>query len=182
MADLSYETRYIIMPKFLITWNLEKNDVIDSVEVEKTLNGAILVNVKEKTILGYILDESGNPFVVIVDDPIEKIPVADAQKDALSHFPYLNGFDDENLQKLANAFNQNKREVGPAIISMISEMAPYSRSYDEHMVKLVMQDGNIAYSAYDGIPLLNDYKKLLLTMSKSHICLELDDTNATITS
>lgn len=182
MADLSYETRYVIMPKFLITWNLEKSGIIDSVEVEKTWNGAIHVTVKEKTILGYTLDEHGAASIIIVDDPIEKIAVADAQRDSLSHFPYLNGFDDENLQKLANAFNQKKREVGPNIIAMISEMAPYSRSYDEHMVKLVMQDGNIAYSAYDGIPLLNDYKKLLLTMSKSHICLELDDTNATITS
>lgn len=182
MADLSYETRYILMPKFLISWNLEKSDVIDSIEVEKTWNGAIHVTVKEKTILGYTMEENGEPMLVIVDNPIEKIPVADAQKDSLSHFPYLNGFDEENLQKLADAFNQKKREVGPKIIAMISEMTPYARSYDEHMVRLVMQDGNIAYSSYDGIPLLNDYKKLLLTMSKSHICLELDDTNATITS
>lgn len=182
MADVSYETRYIIMPKFLISWNVEKHDVIAHVEVEKTWNGAVHISVTEKPILGYITDENGEDFLVIIDTPIEKIPVSEEQKHALSHFPYLNGFDEENLQKLANAFNQNKREVGAKIIAMISEIAPYSRSYDEHMVKLVMQDGNIAYSSYDGIPLLNDYKKLLLTMSKSHICLELDDTNATITS
>ena len=84
------------------------------------------------------------------------------------------------MQKLVDAFTINKREVSADLITMISEIQPYSRSYDKHMVKLIMQDGNTLFSAYDGIPLLNDYKQVLRSSSKSHVCLELDETNASI--
>lgn len=180
MADLSYETRYVIMPKFLITWNLEKHSLIDRVEVTKNWQGAIHVAVTEKKILGSYKDSEGKVYAIVVGDPYEKIEVDKAHLSAMSHYPVLGDFDEEHLQKLVNSFKINKREVNIDMISMISEIQPHSRSYDEHMVKLVMQDGNTLYSSYDGIPLLNDYKQVLRSSNKSHVCMELDETNASI--
>lgn len=183
MADLSYETRYVIMPKFMIQWNLGKYDLIDSVDVIKNLQGAIQLEVHEKKILGSITDKDGKTYVIVCGkekQPFEKYEVDEDHMASLVHYPKLGNFDDENMQKLVDAFTLNKREVSAELIAMISEIQPYSRSYDKHMVKLVMQDGNTLYSAYDGIPLLNDYKQVLRSSSKSHVCLELDETNASI--
>ena len=47
------------------------------------------------------------------------------------------------------------------MISMISEILPHKESYDEHMVKIVMQDGNTIYASYDSLGLLNAYKSAL---------------------
>lgn len=182
MADLSYETRYVLMPKFLINWNLGKSSMIDSVEIKKTINGAIHLHVKEKKILGYYIADDGKTYMVAADTPIVKVEVTNEHHEALAHYPLLANFDDENLQKLADAFQQPKREVGSDVIAMISEILPHERSYDAHMVKIVMQDGNTIYSSYDGIPLLNDYKKVLRELTSTHVCLELDDTNASIVS
>lgn len=180
MADLSYETRYVIMPNFLITWNLEKHDLIESVEVLKNWQGAIHVNVTEKTILGSYQDSEGKTYAIVLGEPYEKIEVDAAHISSLAQYPILGDFDEEHMQKLVNAFNIKKREVNRDMISMISEITPYSRSYDEHMVKLTMQDGNTLFSSYDGIPLLNDYKQVLRSSNKSHVCMELDETNASI--
>ena len=183
MADLSYETRYVIMPKFMIQWNLGKYDLIDSVDVIKNLQGAIQLEVHEKKILGSITDKDGKTYVIVCGkekQPFEKYEVDEGHIASLVHYPKLGNFDDENMQKLVDAFTLNKREVSAELIAMISEIQPYSRSYDKHMVKLVMQDGNTLYSAYDGIPLLNDYKQVLRSSGKSHVCLELDETNASI--
>jgi len=180
MADLSYETRYIIMPKCLISWNLEKYDLIDSVDVIKNWQGAIHVEVHEKKILGSVKGEDGKHYLIVCGNPYEKITVDDAHLSSLVNYPVLGKFDEENMQKLVDAFIVNRREVNEDMIAMISEIQPYARSYDEHMVKLVMQDGNTLFSSYDGIPLLNDYKQVLRSSSKSHVCMELDETNASI--
>lgn len=180
LADLSYETRYVIMPKLLITWNLEKQDLIDTVDVSKTWLGRIHIDVKEKTILGSRTEADGKSYVIVAGSPYEKIEVEDQYEESLIQYPLIGDFDEENMQKLADAFRVKKREVSAEIISMISEIQPYSRSYDEHMVKLVMQDGNTLYSSYDAIPLLNDYKQVLRSSNKSHVCMELDESNASI--
>ncbi len=183
MAKLSYRTRYVIMPKFLITWNLEQHELIDSVDVIKNWQGAIQLEIHEKKILGSIRDEKGNAYIIVCNqekEPFEKIAVDKEHLSVLANYPVLGDFDDENMQKLADAFNVKKREVSEDYIAMISEIQPYKRSYDAHMVKLVMQDGNTLYSSYDGIPLLNDYKQVLRSSGKSHVCMELDETNASI--
>lgn len=180
MAHLSYETRYILMPKFLIAWNLEKQELMDHVDVIKNWQGAIHIEVSEKKILGSVVDEDGVAYVIVCGKPFEKIAVDEAHLSTLVHYPKLGAFDDENLQLLVDAFSVDKREVSSELIAMISEIQPYERSYDAHMVKLIMQDGNTLYSSYDGIPLLNDYKQVLRSSSKTHVCLELDETNASI--
>lgn len=180
LANLSYETRYVIMPKFLIAWNLEKQELIDYVDVIKNWQGSIHLEVHEKKILGSVKGEDGTMYVIVCGKPYEKIAVDEAHLSALSNYPKLGDFDEENMQLLVNAFIIDKREVSEDLIAMISEIQPYSRSYDAHMVKIIMQDGNTLFSAYDGIPLLNDYKQVLRSSGKSHVCLELDETNASI--
>lgn len=179
-ASLSYNTRYIVMPKFLIQWNLEKDPLIESASVEKTMLGAIHITLKEKRIIGYYIADDGKNILVYGKEEVLKEEISSQHINKITKFPLLVNFPDEQLLNLLNAFQIKNREVKDGIISMISEISPYATSYDEHMVKIVMQDGNTIYSSYAGIPLLNEYKKVLQQLNESNVCLQVEDQNAVI--
>ena len=55
-AGLTYDSRYIVIPRFYLEWKLEKDDLIEAATVHKELDGAITIEVKEKSIVGYYID------------------------------------------------------------------------------------------------------------------------------
>ena len=73
--------------------------------------------------------------------------------------------------------------VDEAIVLEDSE-AGIQASYDANMVKLVMQDGNFIYTDYASMPLLKDYKEVVLKNikegKKKRLCVVMDDATANI--
>ena len=65
---------------------------------------------------------------------------------------------------------------------MISEIVPYATSYDEHMVKIIMSDGNTIFTSYESIPLLNSYLDTLMELKKDKACLWPDINTGSIQS
>lgn len=167
-AGLSYDTRYIFMPKFYMEWKLEKDKIIDKVEVYKGLNGVITLTVKEKPMIGYLV-ENGKNYVLLED--ASKFEIKSTYLATIVNFPLIDGFDQVQLKKLAKGFKSNKVRVKATIMQMISEITPYQTSYDQHMVKIVMQDGNTVYTAYDSIILLNNYVDTIKGLKKDRACL-----------
>lgn len=167
-ANLSYDTRYIVMPKFYIEWTLEKDSFIQEASVTKGMDGAIKVTIIEKTIVGYFI-ENGKNYVLVSDG--SQIEIKSEELDRIVNYPLIDGFSKAERKKLATSFNKSKNEVKSEIISMISEMQPYETSYDKHMVKIVMQDGNTIFTSYDSMSLLNDYLGTLKKLNKSNVCL-----------
>ena len=53
---------------------------------------------------------------------------------------------------------------------MISEIRPYSESYDQNMVKIVMQDGNTFYISFVTIPQMNYYSNVLKDLKDDNVC------------
>ena len=45
-AGLTYDSRYIVIPRFYLEWKLEKDDLIEAATVHKELDGAITIEVK----------------------------------------------------------------------------------------------------------------------------------------
>lgn len=167
IADLSYESRYAVLPKIYLKWKLKKDQLIESVEIHKTWDGAITIDVKEKTIVGYYI-EDGKNYALIDDGTSKEITSSDLS--IIVDYPLIDGFSKEERINLAKSFSQEE-EVDETIIHMISEMVPYETSYDEHMVKIVMQDGNTIFTSYESMPLLNDYLATLKSLKKKNVCL-----------
>ena len=63
-AGLTYDSRYIVIPRFYLEWKLEKDDLIEAATVHKELDGAITIEVKEKSIVGYYIDNGKNYALV----------------------------------------------------------------------------------------------------------------------
>lgn len=166
-AGVSYETRYVVIPKIYLEWKLKQDPLIEDVTVSKKLDGSLRFDVKEKTIIGYYV-ENGKNYALVKDG--SSIVISSDDLHNIVKYPLLDGFSANQRKKLAQSFN-GKEPVREEIIAMISEMVPYETSYDKHMVKIVMQDGNMIFTSYDSMPLLNDYLGTLKKLKKNNVCL-----------
>lgn len=167
-AELSYDTRYIVVPKFYIEWKLKQDDFIKDVQVSKGMDGAITINVTEKTIIGYFIEDDKN--YALVNDG-SQLEIKSEYLGTIVNYPMIDGFSKSERKKMAKSFSISKNEVSSSVISMISEIQPYETSYDKNMVKIIMQDGNTIFTSYESIPLLNDYLATLKKLNKTNVCL-----------
>ena len=166
-AGLSYDSRYIIIPRIYLEWKLEKDELIEDATVHKGLDGAIMIDIKEKSIIGYYV-ENGKNYALVNDGT--SLEIESSKLDAIVNYPLVDGFTAEERKKLAKSFG-GKEKVKDSIIAMMSEIIPYKTSYDSHMVKIIMQDGNTIFTSYESMPLLNDYLGTLKRLKKSNVCL-----------
>ena len=166
-AGLTYDSRYIIIPRIYLEWKLEKDGLIEDAVVHKGMDGTISIEIKEKSIVGYYID-NGKNYALVNDG--SSMEIGSAMLDTIVHYPLVDGFSAAERKKLAKSFG-GKQKVDASIIAMISEMVPYETSYDKHMVKIIMQDGNTIFTSYESMPLLNDYLGTLKRLKKSNVCL-----------
>lgn len=167
-ANLSYDSRYILHPTFLINMKLKKLDLINKVKVNRSWDGNISIHVKEDKVIGYYITDNENRL--LLGDGSSK-SVSEQNLEKIVNFPLIDGFSDEQLKNLAKAFTKKGDEVQDSIIAMISEILPHEESYDKHAVKIVMQDGNTLYGSYDDISVLNYYLQTLKSLEGNHVCL-----------
>lgn len=176
-AGLSYNTRYLLVPGFYISHKLENDPLIDSVDVSKNLDGAIIIQVNEIPVVGYLAEDGGKLKLLLTNG--KTVNVDQKYLSSVVLYPQLDGFKKSQLPKIAKAFKGKNAQTTNAIISMISEIHPYSTNYDANMLQLVMQDGNRVYTSLKGVRLLDQYTKILAYLQGSHVCLFVDeDTNS----
>lgn len=178
-ANVSEKSRNLLHPSFWIKWKLKQNDLIEDVKVEKTLLGEVNITVKEKKILGYYV-ANDKSYVLLQDGSSKEIQ--EENLNSIVYFPFIDGFSEKELKNLANAFQSKDEEVESEVISMISEILPHKESYDEHMVKIVMQDGNTIYASYDSLILLNAYKSTLKDLKGKKVCIFMDEQTESLTT
>ena len=157
MAGVGYDTRYLLRPAFLMENALKGGSLIEDVQVEKSWNGDIRIKVEEKHVIGYLVQEDEIGSIV--------------------NYPLLNGFSDEQLDSIAQAFDEVSEEVGAELIERISEILPYETSFNQNMMKIVMRDGNTLYGSYDSVGLLQIYQAALEQLEGKNVCFYMDGEN-----
>lgn len=167
-AGLSYESRYILHPSFWLKFKLKNLELIESINIKKSLDGKISIQIEEKKVIGYYITDEENKLLL---GDGSSYTVSESNLEKIVNYPLIDGFSDEQLQNLAASFTISGNEVSDEIISMISEIQPHEESYDEHAVKIIMQDGNTLYGSYDDIPVLNYYLQTLKDLEGSNVCL-----------
>ena len=170
IAGLDYDSRFLLHPSFWIQHLLEKEDLIASAKINKNANGGITIEVKEKTLIGYLGENKQTLQVLDVNG--DTLQLEKGMLGNRADLPYIHDFSKTELANLAAAFKKLKDE---SYIQMISEIMPHAESYDAHMVKLIMQDGNSVFVAYQGIALLTHYKDVLKPLEGNHVCLWIDE-------
>ena len=177
MAKVDYESHTLFKSAKLMEYRLEKNELIEEAIVEKSLDGRFSIKVKEALVIGYFVEKDKN-YVLLQDG--SKFEIKSSNLDAIVNYPLIDGFSKKEMKNLAASFSTKKRAVSQDVISMISEIRPFKQSYDEHMVKIVMQDGNTVFTSYDSLIMLNDYKKTLEHLTHNHVCFWMDINTDTV--
>ena len=178
IANVSYETRYILKPAFMMEKALKSDELIEDAEVHKGWDGVVRIEIKEKMIVGYLIKD--DQYYLLLSSG-EQIAIDEKQKPSLVKLPLLNGFDDAQLEKLAEAFDAAKESVSADIFSRISEIVPYETSFNENMMKVIMSDGNILYGSYESASVMQIYENVLSKLKGNDVCLYMDDENKAMT-
>ena len=167
-AGVSYETRYLLKPAFLMESGLQNDELIDSVEIQKDLSGVIHIEVKEKLIVGYLIKEDRYYLLTSEGNQVE---VDEGQQASARRFPLLSGFDEDQLSALACG-------IYCRYASLHSENArTYQTSFNENMMRVVMRDGNTLYGSYEAAGVLQIYESVLAKLQGNNVCLYMDEEN-----
>lgn len=176
MAGLNSKTRMLLAPAFVIEQRLSTDPLIESVSVKKGQE-SILVNVKEKTIIGYYVKDGHN---YMLTNEGESILINEKYLNNIIHIPLLSDFSDEQLKMIWQEFKKYDSLLTREVIEKIAEMVPYSTSYDSNMIKITMQDGNMVYTSVPDLMMMSHYEDMLSQLKGQSVCLVLDATNSSI--
>ena len=113
---------------------LEKNSIIESVNVKRKLPSTILIEVKEYKVVGYVSSEKNYKAV------LENGTFAESEAAAfdLSNAPQLYDFKDEEILK---RMTKELNELPEYIFDLISEVRWIPSENNKHKIEMYMVDG-----------------------------------------
>lgn len=169
LANIDYDSNYILTNSFYVNYKLEKNSLIADAKLKKDLHGGFTIYVEEEKVIGSLKE---NPQLLLIQGK----GVENISNISLKSIPRIGAFSDEQLLRL----NESFENVDSKVLTMISEILPHAETYNSEMVRIVMNDGNRITSSYDGISLINSYKKILPQLEGTHVCLFMDELSGNI--
>lgn len=169
LANIDYDSNYILTNSFYVNYKLEKNSLIADAKLKKDLHGGFTIYVEEEKVIGSLKE---NPQLLLIQGK----GVENISNISLKSIPRIGAFSDEQLLRL----NESFENVDSKVLTMISEILPHAETYNSEMVRIVMNDGNRITSSYDGISLINNYKKILPQLEGTHVCLFMDELSGNI--
>ncbi|OCN03796.1 hypothetical protein A4S06_04300 [Erysipelotrichaceae bacterium MTC7] len=172
-AGLSYDGKMIFHPGMMIEHKLKEDEFIEDVSVSKNyVTGAIYIDVEEEKIIGHY-DEDGKSYVLLANG--KSVQMKENQL-ALVSSPYIK---DLNKKQRA-ALGSMLREVDDENLALISEIRYYKTSYDDDMLELVMSDGHIVRTSYEGLALLKNYRKVLEGLNDKLRCINIQESSNSV--
>ncbi|MGM9946973.1 OCRE domain-containing protein [Floccifex sp.] len=169
-AHVSLNTRLYLMPGFLMENQVKNLDLIESVNVTKKEN-SIVIHIKEKMAVGYYIEDS-KYYILTIDN--ESIELDSQYKSNLIHLPLISDLSKSQRKSLCEELKKVEDDITYELIEKISQIVPFSSSYDENMIRLIMRDGNSIYSSFDSLSMLTKYSLVLTQLKGTSACLLLD--------
>ena len=176
LAQVDTNTRLWLVPSRLFSHRIKEMPLVDSVKIHKK-QGKLQFEVKEKTVIGYYVKDNQN-YMVTMDN--EAIPIEEEYLKMIIHFPLLNGFSDDQIASICSEFKKHEKDLNRNVIEKIAEMVPYQTSFDDNMIKMTMQDGNVVYTNISSLIMMSKYQAMLTELHGNYVCLLLDASNSAI--
>lgn len=177
IAGIGVNKRSLVMPASLIASHLEEDPLIASASVSKD-GRSLVVDVQEKTIIGYLATDDSNELITTDN---ERISVDNEMMlRTLVHYPLIQDLSEDQISQLCEMARKYPDALNREVFEKIAEILPWSESYDKNMVKLVMQDGNTIFSSISSLFMIERYQEILPDLLGENVCLVLDGTNGVI--
>ncbi|MDD7281940.1 MAG: FtsQ-type POTRA domain-containing protein [Erysipelotrichaceae bacterium] len=169
-AHLSLNTRLWLIPSGIMEKEISNLPLVDSVNVKKDEN-RLVIQVKEKDLIGYYIEDD-QYYILTVDN--ESIELDKEFKSNLIHLPLISDLSKSQRKALCEALKKDEENISHEVIEKISQIVPFSSSYDKNMVRLIMRDGNSVYSSMDSLSMISKYSLVLTQLKGASACLLLD--------
>lgn len=170
IADISEESRYLLVISSLKENSLKKSAYINDAKVEKLDDHIIKITVEENKQVGYISENNLN-YILLIDGT--KVLINDENVYMTTKIPYVEGYSNEQLETILRGF----KSIDADTINEISEIHRYPFSYDENMMEVIMRDGNFCFVSWTGLDMLDKYYSIIsgIDSSLGNVCIYLDE-------
>lgn len=177
IADLSTHSRVLLEPPSAIEHRLEQDPLIEKAEVSVS-GQSVSIQIEEKLIVGYYLRDGQNYVLVSSGN---SIPIENPEyMKNLIHVPLLADLSDETMKLICQQFQDYPDYLTREVLEKIAEILPWSESYDDNMLKMIMQDGNLVFTSISSLQMIANYQLVLTELVGENVCLILDSDNGTI--
>ena len=164
LLDLDEDSMVFDGYNFVKISQAKKDKLIDDIDIKINKGRLLVVNVKENKPVGQRVINDKTQLILASGDIIDY--QSGSIKD-LTLLPYFVDIDDEKTSKIAQKFAQLDNDN----LFRISEVHDLSFTYDDDMVKLVMDEGYYIYSSLEGITYVKNYLQIIANDQNDNKCI-----------
>ena len=172
LAQIDDDDLIVLTFSSLIQKRIMQSPIVDSVTVTKLSDRNIEIAITEKQIVGYTYLDTA--YLALTDNSLMKLDSANL--DIITKVPLLVDFTEEQLKAgIIDALTQLSTEM----LQNIAEIHHYETTYDENMLKIMMNDGNLIFTGLASINVVNNYFNILEVLKVSNSCIYIDESSKT---
>lgn len=168
-TGLNYSSKYALVFSSWRSYKAQQDPLIAKVEISTAPHNGVVIEVTENTIIGYQYETDIMELILADGSTVE---CADNVIKDLDTLPMYIGFSDEKIKKWAPALGK----VDLQVRLRMSEVQAYSLSWDDDMIKCVMDDGYQMFLSYDAVDLMDQYLNIITSSTSPYACIFLDKT------
>lgn len=171
LSGITQNSRYLFVFDSVAQDRLNASPFIEDSEVTVRKDGSVLIDVKEKVILGYRYKKY--PEIVFGDGTLMEL--SNEYSSLYAQIPLIVGFNDE-MEEFADAF----KHVPQKRIASISEIHRYEYTYDPNGLELIMKDGNRFFASFYSCDVINQYNGVASALTEKNVCLYADENSGNV--
>ena len=149
MSGIAEDSKYLFTIPFVVERRIKENNIIEECRVRLMDNSLVRIEVKEKKIVGYALE---NGLYVLVMSDGERSGLNNDNLYLISKVPLIEGFDEQEMKQVQKYLGECDRKV----IDQISEIHKFPQLKYQNL-ELVMVDGNYIFTSIYGLNILEKY-------------------------
>ena len=170
ITDVSLDDKYLLLFPTIKEMKARESKLIEDISIKRGPDHSVIITVTEADIIGYRYDDR---MELLLGDG-SAVSFESGSIRSLSMLPMLIKVPEEKLKRVAEQFAQLDYDI----LTRISEVRDYALSYDDDMVKLVMDDGYKVYGNINDLPLMSYYLGVIRNASSNpNMCLYIDRVN-----
>ena len=149
ISGIDEDSKYLFTIPFVVERRIKENNIIEECHVRLMDNSLVRIEVKEKKIVGYALE---NGLYVLVMSDGERSGLNNDNLYLISKVPLIEGFDEQEMKQVQKYLGECDRKV----IDQISEIHKFPQLKYQNL-ELVMVDGNYIFTSIYGLNILEKY-------------------------
>lgn len=149
LSEVTTDSKFVLTVPALVEKKVRSSPLIDECHVELLEGRLIKINVKEKKIIAYTME---NGLSVLIGEDDSRIPIGKENFYLISKVPLLEGFNEDEIRLI----EKNLQKCDYTVIDEISEIHSFPELKYQN-VEVIMRDGNYIFTSVYGLEILNKY-------------------------